>query len=83
MPLTSAVLSKYPAFWFIETGTHAGQAIEIAYGLNFEGIVSIELDKHLAGEAIKKYMDADNVWIFQGDSASFSGLMVAKHPALW
>ena len=83
MPLTSEVLSKYPAFWFIETGTHAGQAIEIAYRLNFEGIVSIELDRHLAGEAIKKYMDTDNVWIFQGDSADLlAGILNLKEDSV-
>ena len=83
MPLTKEILCRFPAFWFVETGTYTGKAIEIAYGLDFEGIISIELDPTLASHAIKKYMDTDNVWVFQGDSALLlAGILNLKEDSI-
>ncbi|MDH4129337.1 MAG: hypothetical protein OEV44_11310 [Spirochaetota bacterium] len=58
---------KYSLTEFIETGTYLGNMIFSAKDL-FKKIISIEIDKTLYLEAVKRFNNYPNIFLMQGDS---------------
>ena len=59
---------KYSLKIFVETGTYLGQTVD-DLSKDFKTVYSIELDKKLATQAKKNFLESKNVKIFQGDSS--------------
>lgn len=67
MPLSDALLKKYPNRYFVETGTFMGEGVQYALKANFPNIISIELGEDLARNAQRLFQQNNNVKIIQGD----------------
>ena len=53
---------------FFETGTHAGDSVQTALDLNFDKILSVELDHGLFDQCCYKFIDEPKVKLFHGHS---------------
>lgn len=69
MPISPQNLLKYKKKIFVETGTYAGDGIQIALDTGFEQIFSIELHPIRFKDCVKRFEDNSKVKIIQGDSA--------------
>lgn len=72
---------KYNAKVLVETGTYEGEMIDAVLN-NFKKIYSIELDKTLYKDAMKKYLKINKIKLFQGDSSLVLKKFLKKIPAL-
>ncbi len=70
---------------FVETGTLYGDGIDFALKSGFEDIYSIEIDKRLYDDAVKKYKNKKNVNLYVGDSATILPTIIENinEPALF
>lgn len=69
--LSESVLQKYTNHYFVETGTSEGSCVELALRLNFNKIISIELNEPLQLENIRKfhsYIESGRLDLIIGDS---------------
>lgn len=64
--------NQYPNRYFVETGSYAGEGLELALKAGFQEIHSIELSEHFYHECQKKFEACPTVHLWQGDS----GLML-------
>jgi hypothetical protein len=78
MPLTKKVLSKYLNPIFIETGTYNGDCVCNALNLGFRNIHTIEIDKGLCDQCKKRFLNIDNVNIYQGSSSDWLPIILKK-----
>lgn len=53
---------------FLETGTYQGRCVDIALGLGFKKIISIEIEKSFYEFCTEKYQNRDNVFLYNADS---------------
>ncbi len=64
---------------FVESGTYRGDMIKGMYPF-FNTIFSIEIDKKLYAEAIQRFVEYKNIYIFEGDSSSvLSDILLKIH----
>jgi hypothetical protein len=63
MPASKDFFKKFPGDVWLETGTYIGCGISQAIEAGFEQIISIELSKNLAEDAVKKFENNSNVQI--------------------
>lgn len=56
---------------FVETGTHYGDAVQIALDLGFKKLHSVEMAHPLAEHSKDRFKEADNVFIVEGRSEQF------------
>lgn len=70
MPLCREVLSRYQTKVFVETGTYAGEAVDLALQLGFDRIHSVELNADMARNAAAKFKARTNVMIYSGSSGA-------------
>ena len=68
--LSKEVLEKYKSRIFIETGTGAGEGIQIALDAGFERVYSIESNPDVFKKACERYKDNPKVVMCFGDSGS-------------
>ena len=70
MPMNSSILKKYKRNIdvFIETGTSAGETVQLAIEQGFKKIYSIELDTSVYKRAVEKFKDYAHVKISCGES---------------
>ena len=66
--LKKEVLEKYKTKTFIETGTGAGEGIQVALETGFDKIYSIEANPGVFGKACLRYVDEHKVNMMYGDS---------------
>jgi hypothetical protein len=69
MPLTRSVLQKYCNPVFVETGTRFGDTVQLALGLGFKVVHSIEINPVMHGRAAKRFAGQANVHLHLGDTA--------------
>jgi hypothetical protein len=67
MPLINELL-KYSNENFVETGTYKGESVELALNNGFKNIYSIELSQVFYYDCVKKFINNQNVKLFQGNS---------------
>lgn len=65
---TRAVFAKYPNKYFIETGSHEGDGIQMALEAGFEKIYSIELSMSSYAYCQNRFKNQPKVTLLQGDS---------------
>lgn len=68
--LLGSVLEKYPAEYFIETGSYTGGGIGAALKMGYNNVISIEYDSVLYNACVRIYGKLDNVTLVNGDSAT-------------
>jgi hypothetical protein len=69
--LSEAVLSKYLAPYFFETGTADGCAVELALRLGFEKVFTVEINPELHARnslRFKQHIDEGRLHMFLGDT---------------
>lgn len=69
MPIPYELLYKYKNRIFVETGTYQGESSKRAITAGFIKTISLELDKNLYENAIKKLRLEDKIRVVHGDSA--------------
>ena len=67
MPFVNELL-KYKSDYFVETGTHQGDTVDIAINNGFKTIYSIELSDVFYENCVKRFIYNKNVKIFKGNS---------------
>jgi hypothetical protein len=71
--LTKEVLTKYPNKYFVETGTHIGNSVQLALDCGFEKIITMEINSQKVEYARKRFskeIEEGKVTILQGDTIS-------------
>lgn len=71
--LLGSVLEKYPAEYFVETGSYTGGGIGAALKMGYNNVISIEYDLILYNACVRTYGNLDNVILVHGDSATELG----------
>ena len=69
--LTKKVLAKYPNKYFVETGTHIGNSVQLALDCGFEKIITMEISTkkvEYARERFSKEIAEGKVTILEGDT---------------
>lgn len=66
--LTVKMLKKYPAKYFIETGSYTGGGIHIALLSGYKKIISIENNPMFYNACVRTYKNNPSVELFLGDS---------------
>lgn len=64
------VFNEYKNKYFVETGTHKGGGIKLAFQCGYDYIYSIELDRNHFLYNVNQFKDFSNVTIRQGSSAN-------------
>ncbi len=78
MPITHAVLSKYPNAIFFETGTHQGFATGLALRCGFERVLTVELSDKWRDRYQTLFGNDDRVQLFAGSSKDRLPQMLAQ-----
>ncbi len=65
---TQELFAKYPNRYFIESGSYAGDGIQMALNAGFSTIFSIELSPHYYKRCCHRFNSYPNVKLYQGDS---------------
>lgn len=73
----SMIASAFQATTFVETGTYLGDTTEIA-SRYFKTIHSIELSEDLCKKAQKRFENAKNITVYQGDSCTILAAITKK-----
>ena len=76
------VINKYLSPYFFETGTANADAVRLALEVGFEKIFTIEIDKKLYSENIRKYkkeIDEGRVFMFLGDTFKLMPEIIQNH----
>lgn len=60
--------NRYLNNWFVETGSHMGDGIQMALDAGFKSVFSIELTKEYYDHCIKRFQNIQGVALFLGDS---------------
>ena len=68
MSAITNIFKDYPNHYFFETGTGLGAGVQMAIEAEFPIIMSIELSGQLHVQTVKKFIEHENVLLFQGDS---------------
>lgn len=69
--LKKEVLEKYPNKYFVETGTHVGNSVQLALDCGFEKIITMEINPEKvesAKQRFSKEIEDGKVTILQGDT---------------
>tara|TARA_B100000925_G_C21956047_1_gene451240 strand:- start:497 stop:1036 length:540 start_codon:yes stop_codon:yes gene_type:complete len=69
--LKKEILEKYPNKYFVETGTHIGNSVQLALDCGFEKIITMEINPEKvehAKERFSKEIEKGRVTILQGDT---------------
>ena len=73
---TKSVFEKYLNKYFVETGTYAGDSVELAAESGFSIILSIELSPKYYEFSKERFADEKNIHILLGDSAKILGQVI-------
>jgi hypothetical protein len=71
-PLYEEVLGKYPNKYFVETGSHMGDAVEVALKCGFKKIITIEIDGDKVKNIKKRFktqIKSGKVVVLHGDTS--------------
>lgn len=71
-PLSEEVLGKYPNKYFVETGSHMGDAVEVALKCGFKKIITMEIDENKVENIKKRFkrqVKSGRVVVIHGDSS--------------
>lgn len=68
MPITDLILKKYLNPYFVETGSHVGNGIEVAINSGFNKIISIELSEKYYGICKERFINNIEVSLVLGDA---------------
>lgn len=72
MPITAEVLRKYAYNpMLIETGTHKGDACQLALDVGFEQVLSVELHDALYARCYSRFVDEPRVHVTHGATVPF------------
>lgn len=69
--LSKKVLEKYPNKYFVETGTHIGNSVQLALDCGFEKIITMEINPEKVNHAKERFseeIENKKVIIFEGDT---------------
>ena len=69
--LKKEVLEKHPNKYFVETGTHIGNSVQLALDCGFEKIITMEINPEKVERAKKRFskeIEEGRVTILQGDT---------------
>lgn len=69
--LKKEILEKYPNKYFVETGTHVGNSVQLALDCGFEKIITMEINPEKVEHAKKRFskeIEEGRVTILQGDT---------------
>ena len=78
MPISQAVLSKYPNAIFIETGTYTGYTTAMALRCGFERVLTVELSDHWRDQYQTLFGNDNRVQLFAGLSKDRLPQMLAQ-----
>jgi hypothetical protein len=75
---TKDVFMKYKNDYFIESGSHKGDGIQMALDAGFSKIYSVELAPHFYQLCKKRFSKNKNVVVLEGDSSKEFDAILAK-----
>ncbi len=62
-------LKKFKSKAFVETGTYIGNGIACALEVGFDACYSVEIHRHQYRQAVKRFRNHENVYLYHGDSS--------------
>jgi hypothetical protein len=78
--LSVEVLKDYPNPVYIETGTGAGESVQVAIDADFTKIITIEANPEVYVKACLRFQENDNVLLVMGDSGKvLPGILANTH----
>lgn len=69
MPNGVEIFKRYPNNYFIETGSHIGEGIQMAIETGYKNIISVELSDHFLKHCQDRFKNYSHVKLVHGDSS--------------